>query len=125
MLDATTGNPDALTVNIYKIDGGWSGGSNDGYFTGLRTSFEANGDLHMVYKKHDRGMYYYVHDWSGSVTNTYEISTKVDEDPGEIWSVFVGTDRELLSGVNRYQGYIGVQKSTFPNAAFNEIATGV
>ena len=107
-LDAVTREPDGTTITIFKIDGDFSGGSDDSYFSGIKSTLEANGDLHMMYKKWDRATFYFVYDWTSNGQDANSMSTKVEEAPGEIWSVFVGSQRETIGGVNRYQGYIGV-----------------
>ena len=91
-LDPTTHNPDSSTLICIKIVAGRAFGAG-AFITGLKSTLEANGDLHLTYLKHDSDLHYFIIDWTtGDMKKSTEVLQKLSKtDPVRV--VFVGNSR--------------------------------
>ena len=62
-MNSTTRNPDSGTLVCIKLIDNKEF-KDDAYITGLKPNLEANGDLHLTYKKSDDDLYYFIFDWT-------------------------------------------------------------
>jgi hypothetical protein len=62
-LNPTTHDPDSTTLVCIRAKDN-SALKGDGYISGLKPTLEANGDLHMTFKKDDTDFYYFVFNWT-------------------------------------------------------------
>ena len=81
-----------------------------GIVTGLRSTLEANGDLHGTFLASDSiDLYYFTFNWTNAAQKAALILPGF-VDIGYLHVVFIGNNRQVTSGpsaLNRYQGYFG------------------
>ena len=106
-------DPDPTTSFVSKIEN--NDIDNEGYIIGIKPTL-VGGDMHGVWHRSDKKIYYFYYDWTISTLKTVEIHDKAEFPAFAVFGGFKTEPTTKIACVFQ-EGFIGVSKKEYDDAA--------